>query len=271
MPLTDHPAEGDTSKSLEERKFDADLDHQRAERDREDKKLKFKYLAMAGFGPLSAGTLALIGIVVVQIFSIIVEKQKFEGNVIIYSLNASDSDHAKANLKFALDNKLIPDYADQIQKVLDNKTVPVPFNPQPQVAQLQPQQPPKPPVVAPSYKDAPEHYELHVTSRTLWGFVPAGFTCRQYIARWDAAVFSPDDKIRTCRPAGWKAKPPYQPIAYPDSGAFFEDGKPPRLVRRCEDAEHGWAMNETKEAMFNPNYKLPKASRNPECVPLRIQ
>ena len=104
MPLTDHPADQATSDPLEERKFQADqehqraeraredrrlqadLDHQRAERDREDKKLKLRYLAMAGIGPLSAGTLAFIGIVVVQVFSIIVEKRKFEGDVILHCL-----------------------------------------------------------------------------------------------------------------------------------------------------------------------------------------
>ena len=97
MPLTGHPAEDAINASLEERKFQADqehqraerarqdeklkadLDHQRAEREREDKKLKLKYLAMAGFGPLSAGTLAFIGIVFVQIFSITVESGSLKG------------------------------------------------------------------------------------------------------------------------------------------------------------------------------------------------
>ena len=220
MPLTGHPAEDATNASLEERKFQADQEHQRAERAREDKKLKLKHLAMAGFGPLSAGTLAFIGIVVVQISSITVEKRKFEGDVILHSLNASDSDHAKANLRFALDNKLTPDSADQIQKVLD-KTVPVPSDPQPQVTQLQAQQPAKSSiVVAPSYKDAPEQYEWRFTTRSFSGVVPEGMTCQQYVARWNAATFSPDDKVIACQPGEWKGKPPYTPFAY-SSGVFF--------------------------------------------------
>ena len=79
MPLTGHPAEDAINAFLEERKFQADQEHQRAERAREDKKLKLKYFAMAGFGPLSAGTLAFIGIVFVQIFSITVESGSLKG------------------------------------------------------------------------------------------------------------------------------------------------------------------------------------------------
>lgn len=268
----------DPDESLEERKFQADQEHQQAERAREDRKLTFGYHIKASvLGPFTAGALTFFGIVAVQSFqsrsSVSVEKRKFEGDVILNSLRAQNQKDAVANLRFALDIGLIPDYADQVRnKIQKDNGASVPFNPPPQVPQPQAQQPPKPDVViAPSYKDAPDQYYWQIKSRSFSGFIPDGIPCRQYIARWNAAVFTPEDEIHECKPGAWRGKPPYQPIAYPDSGVFFEDGKPPRLVGRCEDAEHSWAMNESREAMFNPNYKPPHASRNPTCVPLRIQ
>lgn len=140
LPVRRHLPLIDSSKSLEQKRFEADEEHRRLERQREDRKLGFWHIAKSTgatlVGPLSAAVIAFGGSVVVGDLNsraaLQVEKRKDQSDLIVQALTGRDHKQTIIALEFLAKAGMIPDYQEKVLALArDNEGLAVPASPAP--------------------------------------------------------------------------------------------------------------------------------------------